>query len=324
MNAQHPTLTQTTSILIDGATGYIGSHLVHALTETGNDKINVRCLVRKNADVSEVNLLETSGAQIFRADLTDNNLASIFSQVDTACHLIGSIAPRKGETSASLHIGQTERFVQQCLNAGVKKIIMISACGAAPQAQSDYHRTKWQAERLVLESGIPSFILRPSLVIGKTSGNRNSKLITRIEYLIRNKKLVPLIAGGKNKVQPIFIQDLIEAILASFDLTDGSAKENSIIELGGPEIITLRELVQRMMAKIGIERSILALPLPVASLAAHVAQLTQEVPIISQDQIKIARQDNVCHDNRLESLIKRKSTTINNALDSYGWEKTKR
>jgi len=319
MNTKHPTLTQTNSILVDGATGYIGSHLIHSLTKTRNDKTNIRCLVRKNADASDVNFLETSGARIFRADLNDDGLDTVFSQVDVACHLIGSIALRKGETSTSLHIGQTERFVQQCLKARVKKIIMISACGADSKAESDYHRTKWQAERIVLDSGIPSLILRPSLVIGRISGNRNSKLIARLEYLIRNKKLVPLIAGGNNKVQPIFIQDLVEAILASFDLVGISTNNDSIAELGGPEIITLRELVQRMMAKLNIVRSVLALPLPVASLAAYLAQLTQVVPIISLDQIRIAKQDNICHNNKLELLIKRNLTNIDDALDSYQW-----
>ena len=90
--------------------------------------------------------------------------------------------------------------------------------------------------------------------------------------------------------------------------------------LGGQKF-TLRELVQRMMVKLKIERPVLSLPIPIASIAAYVAQLTQEVPIISLDQIKITKQDNVCHDNKLESLIKRSRTTVDNALNSYQWQK---
>ena len=161
MNTQYPSVTQTNSVLVDGATGYIGSHLVHALAKIRDDKTKIRCLVRKNANDSDVNFLQTSGARIFRADLHDDGLDSAFSEIDIACHLIGSIAPRRGETPASLHVEQTERFVQQCLTAKVKKIIMVSACGANPRAESDYHSTKWRAERIILESGIPSHILRP-------------------------------------------------------------------------------------------------------------------------------------------------------------------
>ncbi len=319
MNTEYSTITQASTILIDGATGYIGSHLINSLTKTCSDKTNIRCLIRKDAAASDVDSLEESGSSLFRADLNDTGLDTVFSQVDVACHLIGSIAPRKGETAAALHVGQTKRFVQECQKGRIKKIIMISACGADSKAESDYHRTKWQAEQIILGSGIPSVILRPSLVIGRTFGHRNSKLITRLEHLIRTKKLVPLIGGGNNKVQPIFIEDLVNAILCSFDLKNISNNNDSIIELGGAEVITLRELVQRMMAKLNIERSLLALPLPIASLAALVAQLMQEVPLISPDQVKIAKQDNICHHNGLESLIKRKPTTVDYALDSYHW-----
>jgi len=320
MSTQPYTLVQTNSILVDGATGYIGSHLVHYLTRSIDDKQKIRCLVRTKANSSDVDFLRSSGASLFEADLNETALDNIFSQVDVACHLIGSIAPPKGESSETLHIGQTERFVQQCVRSKVKKIIMVSACGAEPNAKSDYHRTKWQAERIILESGIPSLILRPSLVIGKTQGTRNSKLIARLENLIRNKKLVPLIKGGSNKVQPIFINDLIEAISASFSINNFAGPDGSIVELGGPEILSLKQLVQKIMNKIGIERPILALPLPIASIAAQIALLTQEVPVISPDQIKIALKDNICHNNGLKSLIGRNPTTLEAALDSYQWQ----
>jgi nucleoside-diphosphate-sugar epimerase len=320
MNNDNSVLTQTSTVLVDGATGYIGSHLVNALTQSLGQNIKTRCLVRKNAHKTDVDYLKKSGAELFEADLADSGIDDIFSQVDIAYHLIGSIAPKKGETSTSLHVGQTEKFVQQCLKNKVKKIIMVSACGADPTAKSEYHRTKWQAERKILESGISSIILRPSLVIGKTQGMRNSKLITRLEHLIRNKKSVPLIAGGINKLQPIFIQDLIEAILACSNPSRNPKTDETIMELGGPEIITLRELVQKMMTLLNMQRPILSLPIPVASIAAHLALLFQEIPIISPDQIKITQQDNICHNNKLESLITKNPTNVDHALNSYNWK----
>ncbi len=310
--------TQVSTILIDGATGYIGSHLIYALQKSQSTKPIVRCLVRKTANTADIDFLKSSGASVFQADLNGNLLDTIFSQVDVACHLIGSIAPRRGETSTSLHIEQTEHFVQCCLKGKVKKIIMVSACGADEQAQSEYHRTKWQAERIIEQSGIPAIILQPSLVIGKKTGARNSKLIARLENLIRNKKFIPLIAGGKNRVQPLFIGDLVEAILAC-SLDTISTSNTPVLELGGPEILTLKELVQKMMNKIGITHPTIDLPIPAAIAAAHLAELTQEVPIISRDQIKLAQQDNICSNNQLNSLLKRSPTTLEDALNSYQW-----
>jgi len=195
---------------------------------------------------------------------------------------------------------------------------MVSACGASPDAISEYHRTKWQAERIIEQSGIPAIILRPSLVIGRGTGIRNSKLMARLEDLIRNKKFVPLIGGGKNHIQPLFIGDLIEAILAC-SLNNPSESSNSIFELGGPEILTLKQLVQKMINKIGIQRTIIDLPIPAAVAAAHLAELTQDVPIISLDQIKLTEKDNVCDDNQLKLFLKKTPTKLEEALDSYRW-----
>ncbi len=326
MNIQSPDITQNAnqnatsvqSILVDGATGYIGSHLIYALSKAGLNSESIRCLVRKNASSADINCLQATGTNVVQADLNGDLHEAIFSKVDVACHLIGSIAPRRGETSTSLHVEQTTNFVRCCLNSKIKKIIMVSACGADPEAQSEYHRTKWQAERIIENSGIPSIILRPSLVLGRITGNRNSKLIARMEDLIRNKKLVPLIAGGKNNLQPVFIGDLIDAIQTSiFD--NSPTSQQTIYELGGPEILTLRQLVQKMMAYIGITRQLMDLPIAAATAAAHLAELAQDTPIISLDQIKLAQQDNVCQDNQLESLIKRPSASIDEALSSYGW-----
>lgn len=179
------------NILIDGANGYIGSHLIHALKQLGRNQLNVRCLVKNDANSIEADFLQTIGGQVFRSDLgrNDNLLREAFDQVDVACHLIGSIAPRRGETSELLHIEQTKRFVECCLKAKVGKVIMVSACGAAAEAGTDYHRTKWLAEQVIKQSGLPAIILRPSLVVGKTVGQRNSKLMARLEDLIRHKRL---------------------------------------------------------------------------------------------------------------------------------------
>ncbi len=312
--------TQVTVLLIDGATGYIGSHFIASAQKTKTDLLSIRCLARKTANTSDISFLKGTGVLVFQADLKDDSVNDAFSQVDVAYHLIGSIAPRRGETSESLHIDQTKHFVESCLKAKVKKIIMVSACGAAPDAISEYHRTKWQAEQIIERSGIPSIILRPSLVLGKGIGQRNSKLVNRIEELIRNKKIVPLIGGGKNKVQPLYINDLVEAMLASAQLT-ALPNKLTILELGGPDILTLKDLAQNMMIKMETTRPILDLPIPAANAIAQLAELTQEVPIVSRDQIKLSQKDNVCQNNYLSKLLKNPPTSLNEALDSYQWTK---
>ncbi len=293
---------------------------MNALRQSVLEGLNVRCLIKQHAQDAEADFLQTIGGQVFRSDLAqdENILEQAFAQVDIACHLIGSIAPRRGETPELLHIQQTEHFVQHCLKAKVGKVIMVSACGADAEASTDYHRTKWLAEQVIKQSGLPAIILRPSLVIGKTVGNRNSKLIARLEDLIRHKKMVPLIAGGKNKIQPLFIGDLIEAMITCIFSEEADSYENmKVLELGGSEILTLKELTGQMMKKIGIHRSFLDLPPALAIPLAGITEATQEVPILNRDQVKLAQQDNICANNKLLTLIKRNATTIDEALDSY-------
>lgn len=317
---QYPlTQTQVANVVIDGATGYIGSHLAYALTHQ-LPHLTVCCLTRKGTGQENIEFLHTTGAQILQADLDEKTdaIAKVFSQADVACHLIGSIAPKRGETPESIHIQQTERFVQHCLQAKTGKIIMVSACGADAQSDIAYQRTKWQAEQIIKESGIPAVILRPSLIIGRTTGIRNSKLIARLQDLILHKQTVPLVAGGYTKVQPLFINDLVEAIItAIFKIKGDSGTDTPIIELGGPEVLTLRELTMRLMKVMGKERSILDLPAPVAMAVAYSSEALQGIPILSRDQVKLSQQDNICSDNLLPALITRTPTTIEEALASY-------
>ncbi len=312
------TQTQISTVLIDGATGYIGSHLAYALKQL--PQLTVRCLAREGTDQANIEFLQTSGAKVWQANLGDKTeaVAEAFSQADVACHLIGSIAPKRGETPESTHIEQTERFVEHCCQAKVNKVIMVSACGADSQSDIAYHHTKWQAEQIIKESGIPAIILRPSLIIGKTTGLRNSKLITRLQDLIADKKAVPLVAGGHNKVQPLFINDLVEAIItAIFKIKGDSGTNMPILELGGPEVLTLRELTVLLMQVMGKERSILDLPAPVAMAVAYSSEALQGVPILSRDQVKLSQKDNICSNNQLTALIHKSPTSVKEALASY-------
>jgi NADH dehydrogenase len=311
---------QVSNILIDGATGYIGSHLAQALNLRQLPQLTVRCLVRNGTHQDNINFLQTTGAQIVQANLDDttSKITEIFSQVDVACHLIGSIAPKRGETPELLHIKQTEQFADHCLKAKVSKIIMVSACGADPHSDIAYQRTKWQAEQIIKGCGIPAVILRPSLLVGKTTGVRNSKLIARLQDLIETKQSVPLVAGGHNKVQPLFISDLVEAIIASIFKINGNSRDNTpIYELGGAEVLTLRELAIHLMKVMGKERSILDLPAPVAMAIAYSSEALQGVPILSKDQVKLSQQDNICANNQLSALIEKVPTSLEESLASY-------
>jgi uncharacterized protein YbjT (DUF2867 family) len=308
------------NVLIDGATGYLGSHLAYALD---GSEYGVRCLVHTKAGDEDIASLKACHAQIFRGSLTDASsedaIRLAFRNVVAAVHLIGSIAPKRGEKLSDLHVEQTRAFVEYCQEAGVERIIMITSLGCKKDAKSQYHKTKWQAEEVVRQSGIPYVILRPSLIVGRTYGRRDSKMVSRYLRIIETKPIVPLIAGGGNKVQPIFVGDLVFAIMRCvFEDSANDAIFGHEFDLGGPEVVTMREFVEMLMTQVvGKKRAVSSIPVPLASMLSVVMQMTQEVPTLSLDQVRIAQQDNICHENALKLVLGIEPTPLSKSLATY-------
>lgn len=303
------------TVLVDGATGYLGSHLVHSLCKS---QFDVRALVHPGARPDDVDFLRSQGANISTADLSvsdSTELASVFSGYQSVVHLIGSVAPKRGERLEDLHVGQTRNLVRACKQAGVSRVIMITSLGARQDANNSYQATKWMAEEEVRKGGMQYIILRPPLLVGRTVGNRDSKLVKRYRQMIITKKVVPLIDGGKNKLQPLFIDDLVEAIRRCLQPEcKFSGKE---LDLGGQDVLTMRQFVEMFMDVLGIQKPIVALHPALANIAASICEATQQVPTISRDQVKLALSDNICTDNALVSLLNIQPVSVRKALESY-------
>jgi len=306
-------------VLIDGATGYVGNHLSYELKQHG---LNVRCLVRNDAKSEDIAFLKGIGAEIFQADLTDKDLASkAFANVDTAVHLIGTIAPKRGESLSQLHEGQTEAFAAHCQNMSVPKAVMLTALGTSPNALSLYHRTKWQAEEKLREAKVNAIFVRPSLLIGRIVGRRDSKLVSRFRELIFTRKKIPVIGNGANKVQPLFIQDLVKAMRIAIETMEGGIGSLApVYDLAGGRIVSIREFLTELMKAIDVVKPVANVPIPLAKLAAGLAETFQEVPVLSRDQVLLSMTDNVCITNHLTSIFNIEPTDIVKALQTYQTE----
>ena len=181
------------SIAINGATGYIGTHVADELIRQGEQPV---CLVRASAS-RDAKLLASLGAKVVEADAqaTDGSLKKALAGCDRLVHLIGSIAPPKGTRLEDLQTGTARRYLEAAKQAGVRKVLMVTALGCGPDAASEYHRTKWLAEEALRGSGLDWIVLQPSLVVGRTVGHRDSKLVRRYLDLIADKPRIPLVLG---------------------------------------------------------------------------------------------------------------------------------
>lgn len=303
-------------VAVDGATGYLGNHLVARLTADG---FAVHAIVHPRAKASDVAFLQSTGAKVVVASLKGKQgpsaaLIDALKGADVAVHLIGSIAPRKGEKLADLHGNQTANLVAAAKLSGIKKIVQVTALGTAENAPSSYHATKWQAEEHVRRSGLSWVIFRPSLIIGKQVGNRDSKLVARYLDLIRRRSTVPVIGSGSNRLQPVYIGDLVAALEKAIA---GSDYDNSAYEIGGDEILSMRQLVEKLMAARKSSKRISGVKPLAAKMLAAVCETVQTVPMISRDQIKLSMSDNVCAHNSLRTVFGIAPTDVETALASY-------
>jgi len=320
-------------VLVDGATGYLGNHVVDALLTKG---AHVRALVRPQASAADIAYLQSIGATIFQADLLNfensagqrRKLEEAFSGITSAVHLIGSVAPARGEKFAQLHGEQSRAFASWCVRAkdvdgGFSRACAVTSLGANLDAPSEYLRSKREAELALLAeldgAQISSTIFRPSLIVGRKVGRRDSKLVKRYRHLAKTRKIVPLINGGNNLLQPVFVCDLAEAIAEK--IFAGANNQSDICEIGGARVLSMKEIVLAIMAALDLKKPFFNIPSGVALAAASVMQRWQDVPLISKDQAIMAGFDNICQDNRLAEIIKRPPTDLSVALATYrNWE----
>src|SRR5262249_5877042 len=143
---------------------------------------------------------------------------------------------------------------------GVKRLIHISAIGAEKRARSQYARSKWAGENAVREQFAEAVILRPSLVFGP-----EDRLFNRFAELVRRVPLVPLIGGGTARVEPVYVGDVAAAIAAA---CAGKGAPGATYELGGPDVVTWRTLLDGVQAWSGRRRPYLRVPFALAKLAA--------------------------------------------------------
>ena len=270
-------------VTVFGGSGFIGRTLVKRLAKTG---AVIRVPVR---NPEHAKLLKPMGdvGQItpFRIDLgSDHEVAAAIAGAETVVNLIGILYESRGSRFEAIHGAAPGRIARAAAGAGVRQLVHVSAIGADPASPAAYARSKAAGEA-ALRAALPSaVILRPSIVFGPEDGFFN-----RFAGLARLVPVLPLIGGGHTKFQPVYVGDVADAIMAA--LSDPAASGKTY-ELGGPEILSFKELMQLMLAE--IQRQCLLVPIPfgVAMLEATFLELLP-VPLLTRDQVRMLKRDTV-------------------------------
>lgn len=274
-------------ILVTGGTGFLGRHVVRKLAESGE---KVRVLARNPTPPPAVN-----GVEHARGDISNPGpLADAMRGCAAVVHLVGIIRETYRQSFNRVHAAGTRNVVSAAKAAGVKKIVYVSALGARPGARSRYHKTKWAAEEAVRNSGIPWVILSPSVIVGP-----EDRFVNLLAGMIRSFPgalgFVPVIGNGKNKLQPIAVDDVAECV-AKAAVNDGlSAKEYA---LTGPDVFTFDELLDTIMSVLVAPRWKIHIPMGLAKIAAILTRMIPWAPV-SRDQLLMLEENNAADNSSL-------------------------
>ncbi|OGQ51589.1 MAG: hypothetical protein A3J24_00925 [Deltaproteobacteria bacterium RIFCSPLOWO2_02_FULL_53_8] len=278
-------------IFVTGATGFVGANLLERLI---NDGHRVRALIRRPQAAGSV---ESKGCESVIGDVRDAQslLTAITPPVDTVIHLVGVLFETKGASFNEMHLRSTVNVINACLKKGVKRYIHISALGTRKDARSSYHRTKWAAEEAVRSSGLDYTIFRPSVIFG-----RQDKFTNLFANIIKNSPVVFVPGSGRNKMQPVFIDDVVSAIAASVKADWASGMT---YEIGGKEAYAFDEIIDLIAAAINRTRLKVHVPMPLMRVAAGILEGFLSRPPITRDQLLMLEEDNVTDAHILSSVF---------------------
>lgn len=276
-------LSSATLITIYGGSGFIGRHVVRALAKTG---ARMRIAVRRPELAGFLQPLGGVG-QITAVQANvrfPDSLLAPAKGADAVINLVGILAPSGRQTFKAVQDEGARHVAEAARAAGARAFVHMSAIGADASSPSIYARTKEAGEAATKEVFPDAVILRPSVVFGP-----EDEFFNRFAALARLSPALPLIGGGKTKFQPVFAGDVAKAVMASLT---GKASAGSVYELGGPEIMTMKDVMQRVLAYTMRRKWLVKLPFSLAKLQGAILQLLPNPPL-TLDQVRLLERDNV-------------------------------
>ncbi len=269
-------------ITIFGA-GFIGKSLIFKLLQNGYF-INVVCrnpYLRGNLrSMGNVGQLEINYGDITKS----NTIENYFEKSDCIINLVGVLAENSKNKYSEAHVLGPKNIGILAKKYNINRLIHISSIGADAKSNIKYQKTKGEGEIAIKENYRDVNIIRPSIVFGPEDGFFNVQA-----KLLKSSPITPLFGGGKNKFQPIYVNDLVDGII---NILKQDNYKGKLFEFGGPDIMTMEEVYRFLMRELNIKRLLIPAPVFVASLMAQFIQLLPN-PIITTDLVKALEIDNI-------------------------------
>src|ERR1700738_5124536 len=275
-----------TLVTVFGGSGFLGRSVVRALAKRD---YRIRVAVRRPELAGHLQPLGKVG-QIHAVQANLRYPAYIEAAMrdsHAAINLVGILAESGAQTFDAVQAAGAGAVAGAAAAVGAR-MVHVSAIGADENSLSRYGRAKAAGEKAVLAAVPAATILRPSVVFGPEDQFSN-----RFAALARVSPFLPLIGGGLTKLQPVYVGDVATAVA---DAVDGKTKPGATYELGGPEVLTMREIMEIILATIERRRMLVSLPFGLAKWQALLLQFAPGPLKLTPDQVALLRVDNVVSD----------------------------
>lgn len=294
-------------VCVAGGTGLLGRAIVPALINAGHE---VAILSRSDPSRDPVD----PRATWVRGDVTDP--ASLVSALRGMDAVVDAVQfpnspvenPKKGYTFERIDLGGTKNLVDAAKAAGVPRFIGLSGAGAAEDARYHWLRFKWQEEQHIQASGLTWTIFRPSWIYGPRDVSLN-RFLGFAKFL----PFIPVIGNGKIRLNPLFVDDLAAHVAAA---PGRPAAENRLFEIGGPDVLTMDEIIRTALRVRGKKRFLLHQPAALMKLVASVAQFAPGRPL-TPDAIDFILMDPIADTASLREVFGLPLTPLAAALGTY-------
>jgi NADH dehydrogenase len=282
------------SILVTGASGYLGSHIVRRLVEAGKP---VRALVRSRAWAEAEGRLAGLKIEWAEGDVTKpHTLAAAVAGAQAVVHTVAIAIEKGGRRYEDINLQGTVNIVDAAKAAGVRRFVNICQLGADSKLPYRFLASKGKAQEYVAASGLDWTALRPAVIWGPEDEFANT--FARLAPL--SPLIYPIIGDGQAKFQPVWVEDVVSAVVRCLG---EAAPIGQDMELGGPEVLTMAEIERRTLAAIGARRLMVPFPIPLLRIVVWLMGVAFPAPPVTTSLLDLLSVDNTAKDNATARFV---------------------
>jgi NADH dehydrogenase len=275
-------------VAVTGANGFVGRHLIERLA----GRHTVRALISARPGAERELPDHGASLDVRRVDVRNaETLRGAFAGIQAVVHTV-AIPTEKHAKFADVNVAGAAHVVDEARRAGVRRLVHMSALGADPASPYPYLRSKGQGQALVVGSGIPHVVLRPSLLFGE-----GDDFFPRLRFSLLFP-IVPVPGDGKARFQPVHVDDVAQALVAAIERDEIAG----VHEVGGPEPVTYDDMLAETMRGTGRRRATLHVPVALMKPAAFVMGVLPDPPVTIA-QLDLLAVDNTPARNALEPVF---------------------